>query len=262
MAFSGDSGPFRPPQWTRPSTVMLSTKASLELGGTILLTYIFDAVLGLDHDQRLVKTHHPVQTGADISSHAYLMPAQCTLYVGMSDAMDAYAHGADPSKPPYITPWNGATSRSVSAYKKLIRLQADRQPMQLVTRLRTYDNVVITHISAREDYKTITGLRARVEFEQIFTASTSDLADSTRTNDTQTTGLGIVNTQPPDQTTVNQFGVQLSNGLGGDSIGAGGTPIVITGANSSEVPAVNTPGAGPWSSDPVSGLPNFLAGAP
>ena len=216
-------GAYRPPQWTGPAmvsiTVIPQTQASTTstdaagnvsttINGTATTTYVFDAVLGLDHDQRLEKTHHPVQTGADISSHAYLMPARLTLEVGMSDVMDSYAHSAVNSVATgssIITPWIGSASKSVSAYQTILGLQQARQPLTVTTRLRTYTNMVILSVSPREDYRTITGLRMRVEFEQIFTASTTTAPVSARSNDTGTTGLGTVSPSSVPTATQQQF---------------------------------------------------------
>ena len=217
---STPSGPWYPPQWSN-APAMVSITATLQGGSTTtelssslpnglgpstqslttplpsvsLPTYVFDAVLSLEHDQRLVKTQHPVQTGASISSHAYLMPAQLVLYVGMSDAMQAYAAGI----------WAGNASKSVSAYQTMLSLQAARIPLTVVTRLRTYNNMIITSVAPREDSKTITGLRMRVELEEIFTASTALSPTSARSNDTASTGLGAVNPVPLSTTAVSQF---------------------------------------------------------
>lgn len=170
-------------------------------------TFVFDAVIGLEHDQRLVKTQHPVQTGADISSHAYLMPAHLALYVGMSDAIAAYKPGM----------WVGNPSKSVSAYQQMIALQAARVPLVVTTRLRTYNNMLIVCVAPHEDHKTIKGLKMRVELEQIFTASTGPAAVSTRSNDTNSTGLGPVNPQPVPPTTQKQFAVAAGGASTGDS---------------------------------------------
>jgi len=196
--------------------------ANFVASGSTQTTYVFDAVLELEHDQRLEKTRHPVQTGADISSHAYLMPPRLVLFIGMSDAMDAYASGANNANtagsatPDNVTPFSGSsTSKSVNAYQTLISLQLARQPLTVTTRLRTYANMLITSINPREDYKTIAGLRVRVEFEQIFTATTavsavtsplsSLTALSARPDATQQTGLGQVNPSAVPSITQRQF---------------------------------------------------------
>ena len=214
-------------------------------------TYVFDAILDLEHEQRLEKTHHPVQTGADLSSHAYLMPARVTMYIGMSDAMDAYSSGSDPTQPPYITPFTGNPSKSVSAYQQMISLQSARVPLTVTTRLRTYTNMIVTSVGPREDYKTITGLRMRVEFEQIFTASIASVPNSARNNDTASTGLGAVNAQTPDPTTVGQFNVNNA----ADSAAANAVPLSsLLGWVSTNPSGVDVPGAGDYSSSNINNL--------
>ena len=224
------------------STVSTDVAGAVTVGAvaTTTTTYVFDAVLELDHDQRLEKTHHPVQTGADISSHAYLMPARVTLSVGMSDAMDSYANSEANSSAigtDIITPWVGDASKSVSTYQTILGIQAARQPVTVTTRLRTYTNMVITSVSPREDSRTITGLRMRVEFEQIFTATTTTPVSS-RANDTQSTGLGTVSTVPPSAAVENQFNI------------ASADPVVTP---------VSVPGAGTYSSTNIAGLAKSLS---
>lgn len=204
-----------------------ATDTTVLANATATTTYVFDAVLELDHDQRLEKTHHPVQTGADISSHAYLMPARVTLNIGMSDAMDSYGHSTANSTATgesIITPWVGDASKSVSAYQTVLGIQAARQPVTVTTRLRTYTNMIITSVAPREDSRTIAGLRMRIEFEQIFTA-TATTSVSARTNDTQSTGLGTVSTTPPSASVENQFNT-----------------------DNADITPISTPGAGNYSS--------------
>jgi Dit-like tail protein len=229
---------FRPPQWANtPAMVSISvppaqsntnTLSSLPTGtaddGSLLFSatasttaaptlYVFDAVLELEHEQRLTKTQHPVETGADVSSHAYLQPARLVMYIGMSDAMAAYTtpsgittsnvSGNGQAK---ATPFSGTSkSKSVNAYQTMLSIQASRLPLTVVTRLRTYTTMLITGISPREDFKTITGLRMRVEFERVPLASTSSAPNTARPDATQTTGQGTVNPTPVPVATQVQF---------------------------------------------------------
>jgi len=253
---SAATGLWRPPQWSGPAMVSItvppqsnnnsqqstssvtnsivgSTPSSVSLSSTATAVpdttpnvtppqvYVFDAVFTLEHEQRLEKTRHPVQTGADISSHAYLMPARVSMYVGMSDAMDSYATGRNPKASPYVQPWTGNSSKSVSAYQQMLKLQASRIPLTVTTRLRTYTNMVITSIGPQEDVRTIKGLRMRIEFEQIFTAAIASAPISARNNDTQTTGLGAVNSQTPDGSLIDQFSAPADGQAPVDVPGAG-----------------------------------------
>ena len=230
------SGLYRPPQASQSAAVYITQVSSSSTGtsstasdgtptfsstSTPSITYVFDAVLLVDHEQRLEKTSHPVQTGGVISSHAYLMPGRVSLDIGMSDVMAAYSTGAGlgnnaSSTGGVITPASTAafsgnpyggsgSGKSVSAYQTMLTLQAQRQPLTVVTRLRTYSNMVISSIAPQESSKTITGLRMRVDFEEIFTASTTIAPVSARPDSTQTTGLGTVSPSPVPAATQMQF---------------------------------------------------------
>jgi hypothetical protein len=84
--------------------------------------------------------------------------------------------------------------------------------------------MIIASISPREDRRTITGLRMRLEFEQILTATVSSSANnsnSARPQDTGSTGLGQVNTQSPNTTTLSQYQVTDTSGVDGTIPGSG-----------------------------------------
>lgn len=241
---------YRPPQWSKPALVILTvpgvsqttsspetqgtasgTSTSLSVGGsaastttqrTTPISYVFDAVLKLHHSQRVTKTRHPVQTGGDISTHAFLEPAQVSMEIGMSDAMDSYATTATMNQPPFFIQQfgGGATGgKSVAAYVTLRSLQAARTPVNLTTRLWSYTNMIITAIEPDEDSRTITGLRMRVEFEQIFIANIGNTTTSARPDATDSNAQGLTNTTAPTTGTLQQFTYA-------------GTPVDVPGAGS------------------------------
>jgi hypothetical protein len=246
---------YQPPQWSSAAMVSITVPASTStinvgpinmdysLAGTINAdpnipittaahTYVFDAVLSLEHNQTLTITKHPVQNSAAISSHAYLNPASLVMYVLMSDVVGNY---------PGATVWTGGTSKSVSSYQQMLALQAARSPLTVVTRLRTYTNMLVAAISPHEDAKTITGARFRVEFEQIFLAGVQITPASASPNDTNTTGLGTVSAYTPPATINSQFLVppgSMINTLNGSSTAV---PTATT---------VDVPGAGLYTSSP------------
>ena len=128
----------------------------------------------------------------------------------MSDAMDAYASSTKaastiPYKYPNYTAWTGSTSKSVSAYQTMLSLLKARQPLTVTTRMQTYTNMILASLAPHEDSKTITGLRARIEFEQIFTASTTTTSVSTRSDVTTQTGVGAVSATTVPASTKKQF---------------------------------------------------------
>jgi hypothetical protein len=263
---------YRPPQWAKMPMVSVTVPASygqssvgtevsgsspdtpLQLSVTSSTTYVFDAVLSLEHGQTLTKTMHPVQNGAAITSHAYLNPASLVIYVLMSDVTPQYV-ASNQTSPPYVQQWTGNSSKSVSAYQQMLALQASRVPLQVTTRLRTYSNMLIADISPHEDNKSITGARFRVEFSQLFLADVQTAPTSSRPNETNQTGLGEVSTAPTTSTIDSQFLVppgSMINTLNADSINNQfpAMPGTLIGSAQQNQTAVNVPGAGSYSSTP------------
>lgn len=120
--------------------------------------YFFDAVFNVDTEHSLTITQHPVQTGANISDHAFVNPIRMTMQVGVSDCM-AYRSGAD---------YGGdGDTKSVEAYRLLCKLQELRTPMQVVTRLNTYQNMLIESIDVSDDVSTLCALKATVNLVQV-----------------------------------------------------------------------------------------------
>jgi hypothetical protein len=132
--------------------------------------FVFDAVIRTEHQQRVEKTEHPIQTGANISDHAYIMPARVELEIGMSDAMDSYVPGS----------WSDNPSKSVSAYQTMVALSKARTPVTLTTRLAVYQNMLLTVIHSPDTVETRFGLKATLVFEELFTGTVTTRQVSAR----------------------------------------------------------------------------------
>ena len=239
------NSPYRPPQWGQAlgiQTLMLifpgqpnaaqynaeGVSVTLPSNQTV---YVFDCVIRQDHDQSITKTMHPVQTGASISDHAYAEPAQLVIEIGMSDAMDAYQPGI----------WTGAATKSTSAFQILLAMSYARIPVVITTKLRTYQNMLITQITAEETNETFASLKARVRFGEIFMANTQSQANSARPQDTNATAQGSPAPTPPTAAQTNNNQV----------------PSTI---NEILPQAANVLGAGQWCSVNCSNLPNLIPG--
>lgn len=134
----------------------------------------FDAVFHLDHYAEAALTEHPVQSGAPISDHAYVRPKTLTIEVGMTDAVKG-----------------GSAGRSASAFKMFMELLSLREPLRVVTRLKTYDNMVITSVSAPDDKSTMNALKAVITFKEVImadvlTVSVQQKTSSSKTSSTKT----------------------------------------------------------------------------
>lgn len=178
---------YRPLQWgLTPGNAAQLVYLRDNIGG-----YFFDAIFRIEHLRSTQITEHPVQTGANISDHAYALPARLMMEIGMSDAMASFLSGQ----------FQGGPTKSISAYQLLVDLQAKRQPLTVVTRLYRYTNMLIEHITAPDDVRTKTGLRCSVSMRQILMAEVPTTKPTTNApQTTQTNNMGEKQTQTPNDT--------------------------------------------------------------
>jgi hypothetical protein len=218
---------YRPPEWSQPAltTITLTTTVSITTSQVDDLTsrptanqsaassnsststqmYVFDAVYRVMHSRRIRMTEHPVQSGASISDHAFIMPAKVSLEIGMSDAMDAFAPGVFESN----------ASKSVSAYQILVALQQGRQPLTLNTRLDTYANMLVESIDAPDTKETRYGLKASVMLSQIFTGTVTAQSVSARPQTSDSTSVGAKQAVPISSSDLERFTTLLPTSVYG-----------------------------------------------
>lgn len=211
----------------------LST-SELVLVKTNIGGFFFDAILSLDHKSSLTITQHPIETGAAISDHAYSNQGQLTMQIAMSDAMFDIVSGqfsgdggpgwsqlsAETQKLFNDTygPGNGErhwiqenainnppASRSVTAYQVLKELQDLKIPLKVVTRLHTYQNMLIEDLDVPEDAKTHYGLRATVQLKELFIAVVQTVKISAKPQTTDSTNKGDPKTTQPLQSLFSQM---------------------------------------------------------
>jgi hypothetical protein len=187
--------PYRPSRWSKfDSEGMLLREQSwaaifedrIAEGQASPYGYYFDAFLSENHEGSVRITDHPVQTGTNISDHAYNMPDTLTVDILVSDVMDVF----------YAGQFSGGLTKSISAYEKLRELKEKRQPLSVTTRLRTYDNMVIENMSTRDTYKTSESLRCSVSFRQILTATVFLEKVSLKTSTKEEQRVGSKTPQP------------------------------------------------------------------
>jgi hypothetical protein len=167
-------GPFRPPQWAKLCGI--KTNLASTDSNNVVTSWYFDAVFSENHSTQSTITQHPVQTGASISDHAYMMPATVTLEIGMSDAMVSFAQGQ----------WGSQQGRSINAYQQLMTWQQSRTVLELNTNLNIYENMLIEQVVAPRDNKTMTSLKATVTLKQIMVATTANITAVSSDDMTQT----------------------------------------------------------------------------
>ena len=150
--------------------------------------WYFDAVLKLTHDRGLVITTHPVEEGANITDHSHVREKRLVLEIGMSDV----GTGGFETR----------QSRSVSAFEILSEMMEEREPVDVVTRLDTYKDMLIEDIKSDEDKDTVHGLRASVFLREvkIVSAETVTLPERVSAEPAKTGGSnsGAVRPQPAE----------------------------------------------------------------
>lgn len=119
--------------------------------------YVFDAYFKMDHQDRLVITKHPVQSGANISDHAYKEPREFEFLIGVSQTSQGKVFGQF-----------GIFNRPGEARKKLIEMMDSRQPVTLIYKYGEAD-VLIDHVDTPDDYTTDSALKVRVHMTEIIT---------------------------------------------------------------------------------------------
>lgn len=161
--------------------------------------WFFDAVFKSEHTSQLKITDHPVQTGASLTDYAYLQPETLIMDIGMTDVAQSIIYGQFTGK-----------SRSVSAFQILQELQAQRIPLQVTTRLKVYQNMLIETIVSPDDYKTSSALKATVTLREIQFANVQTVKISAKPNSTNTTNRGTVEPVKPNQTVLKQAAIKFT----------------------------------------------------
>lgn len=141
-----------------------SNIASTDENG-VIYGWFFDAFLKESHVGSVRVTEHPVQSGANISDHAYNLPDKLTIEILMSDVMDTVIANQFYNE--------GPKTKSISAYEVLRQLKEKRQPLKVRTRLYYYENMLIENMTTNDDFKTGESLRCTVMMRQIMMASVS-----------------------------------------------------------------------------------------
>ena len=160
-----------------------SVETALNLGtalvGSILTVIPQGNIGGIDiqatlretADDTLELTDQPVQTGASITDHSFVRPAQLVMECGWSNASDEALLAAVTS---VLTSGSLLVSDYVSGiYSQLIQLQHSRQPFAVSTTIRLYPSMMLTSLALTRDAKTSQALMVRATMREVFFASTS-----------------------------------------------------------------------------------------
>ena len=144
--------------------------------------YFFDGFMQVEHNIELQTTSNPVETGASVVDHAYVKPAELVMKVMMSDVHQSLVPGQ----------FTGASFRSVNAWQVLRKLQSDRIPMSVFTRLGLYTNMLITKLTTTDTAETFRALSAEVTLREIPVARVKTVKISSADQTTINTEMGKI----------------------------------------------------------------------
>ncbi|WGO83136.1 phage baseplate protein [Arsenophonus apicola] len=173
-----------------------------------------DVIISEKHHDTLEITEHPVELGAEIADHAYKRPAEVTMEVGFSsggsllDFWDTSKLGIS------------AGLRAPEIYQQILALQASRQPFDVITGKRKYQNMLIRAIEVTTDKHTETVLMAILTLRELNITQTKTLniksTDAKNMREGNATS-GVSNTgmktpKPVDNRSLLQRGAAFFNG--------------------------------------------------
>lgn len=111
--------------------LVLTPVADRNIGGIVP-----DIVIEERHRDEVVITQHPVEQGAPINDHAYIVPNEVVIRAGSSIS------GPNAGGDPFFLQ---------DLYQQLIGLKAGFQPFQVITGKRAYDNMMIRVLEVHTD---------------------------------------------------------------------------------------------------------------
>ena len=167
--------------------LLFGTKRSIEptdlSGETTGEAIIPDVIISEAHTDDVTITKHPVDTGANISDHAFAEPAMITCTFGWWDSSRLINGLLDGSI------FKGlATAKSV--YEKLLELKNKRTLIRLSTAKRVYECVLIQHLQTVTSIDTENSAIVEVTFVeiQVAKARTVTLTEATQADASKTAG--------------------------------------------------------------------------
>lgn len=125
-----------------------------------------DVVVSEKHSDVLEMTQHPVEMGAAVSDHAYKKPADLVMTVGFAGGGALLDFASD------LTAIDALQLSPKEAYQKLLDLQADRVPFNVVTGKRLYNNMLLRAIEVTTDMKSENVLSAVLTLREVIISQT------------------------------------------------------------------------------------------
>lgn len=133
------------------------------------------------HQDDLEITDHPVELGAKITDHAYKLPSQLTIKCGWSNSPTSgnFFQSLKNAVTGTIAGVKNLTGNDVSAVKEVyanfLKLQSDRELLDVYTGKRVYTNMLVKSLHTQTDVDTENSLILTVTLRQVIIVSTRTL---------------------------------------------------------------------------------------
>lgn len=129
-----------------------------------------DGVILESHDSSFTLTRNPIELGADVTDHTIIEPKRISILAEVSDSPIGFA--AVTQIVDTVTGLFGSSNeanitRSYAAFNALNELADTREPIEVQTKLKLYENMIITSIRARQDRETSRIARMEISLEEI-----------------------------------------------------------------------------------------------
>lgn len=149
--------------------------------------FVADVTIEEDGTDELDITDFPVEQGADITDHSYVLPSVIKILVGYSNSSPT--SGRDPN---YVA----------NVYAQFLALQQSRQPFTVYTGKRVYDNMLMKRLHQHTDEKSENVLLMTCECRLVILTSTQTVSVPQASNmanpsiNAPTTNAGSQSLQP------------------------------------------------------------------
>jgi len=161
---------------------------------------IADITISERHLDTLAITDHPVERGAAISDHCFMLPYEVMIQVGWSNS--SRNSGGDPT---YI----------ITMYQLLLALQQKRMPFDILTGKRWYKNMLLHRVLTETNETTENSLLVTAECRQVIIVGTQIISNN-GANNSITGGTQNNGAVSPGLSQINQG---LATGAGPESAG-------------------------------------------
>ena len=135
----------------------------------------FDASLSESHTMSATVTEHPVEEGADIADHFRRQPDGITISGIVSDTPLVYLASLQ-APSPIVDDLTRAPDRADLAYAEVQRVMNDGDLVDVVTSLRTYENMALTSFSVVRDTANGNVLNATMSLRQVIVAESETVS--------------------------------------------------------------------------------------